>query len=95
MPAPSFDPSDPSTLTWLAVRSEEEDDVAIAVDVSLVPGDGAVVWRDRVPVDPRAPASGIGVLAGPARTGRIVVGRHVGGDTMLRVVDRDGTERGV
>ena len=94
-PASSFDPSDRSALTWLAMRSEEEDDFVIAVDVSLVRGDGAVVWRDRVSVDPQAPASGIGVLAGPARTGRIVVGRHVGGDTLLRVVDRDGTVREV
>jgi hypothetical protein len=94
-PASSFDPSDPSTLTWLAMRSEEEDDVVITVDVSLVRGDGAVVWRDRLSVDSRAPAAGIGVLAGPARTGRIVVGRHAGGDTLLRVVDRDGTVREV
>ena len=94
-PDPSFDPSDPSSLTWLALRSEEEDDFVIAVDVSLVRGDGGVVWQDRVPVDPQAPASGIGVLAGPAPTGRTVIGRHVGGDTLLRVVDRDGTVREV
>ena len=94
-PAPSFDPSDPSALAWLALRSEKEDDFVIAVDVSLVRGDGGVVWQDRVPVEPQAVASGIGVLAGPARTGRIAVGRHVDGGTLIRVVDRDGTVREV
>lgn len=94
-PASTIESLDTATITWLATRIDEESDSVVGLDVSLVRGDGAVVWQDRLPIDPVAPASGIGVLAGPARTGRIVVGRHVDGDSLFRVVDRDGTVREV
>lgn len=85
---------DVAGLTWLAVRSLEEDDLLIGVELALVRGDGSVAWQERMPVNTRAPASGIGVLTGPAaRSGRFAVGTHVDGETVIRIVDRDGAVR--
>lgn len=88
---------DPAGLTWLRARSREAFDAPVELELSLVRGDGSVAWIDRVPVDGQAPASGIGVLAGPARSGRIAVGAHDSGGvaTRIRIVDRSGAIREV
>lgn len=77
----------------MALRSVEQEDVLVGLDLTLVRGDGHVAWRDRVSVDSEAPAAGIGVLAGPARSGRIAVGSHVDGETRILIVDADGATR--
>jgi hypothetical protein len=95
VPAASVAPGelDPGGLTWLALQSVEEEDLLVGLELALVRGDGSVAWRDRVSVDTQAPAAGIGVLAGPARTGRIAVGTHVAGGTRILIVDVSGATR--
>lgn len=97
-PAPSAaaDELDPRALTWLALRTvEEEEDFLVGLELSLVRGDGSVTWQGRVSVDTQAPAAGIGVLTGPARTGRIAVGTHADAETRILIVDADGATREV
>ena len=92
-PAPSALPDgspeagelDPAGITWLALRPREVNDAPVELELALVRGDGSVAWHDRVAVDGAAPAAGIGVLAGPARTGRVAIGAHAEGGTMTRI----------
>ena len=95
LPAASVAPGDldPGRLTWLALRSVEEEDFLVALELTLVRGDGSVAWRDRVSVDPQAPAAGIGVLSGPSVTGRMAVGTHADGGTRILIVDASGATR--
>jgi hypothetical protein len=88
--ATADDDPEPADLVWLSARSIEENDVATAVDLSLVRGDGTVAWSGRLELDPGAPGGGIAFLAGP-HGGRMAYGLIAEtGTTVVRVDAHDG-----
>lgn len=62
---PATDPTGAESLVWLATRSVEENDVTRAVRLTLGRGDGTVLWRSELPVDPQLPGGGYAFVSGP------------------------------
>lgn len=56
----------PSTIVWLAGRGVEVNDITVAVQLTLARGDGTVLWRDQIDLDPSLPGGGIGFASGPS-----------------------------
>jgi hypothetical protein len=92
-PAPSataVDDPEGADFVWLFAREIEENDLATAVEMSLVRGDGSVAWSGRLQLDPGARGVGIAFLAGP-RAGRLAYGLVADGvTTVIRADARDG-----
>lgn len=60
------DPLQPATIVWLQGRGIEVNDITVAVRLTLGRGDGMVLWRDQIEVDPSLPGGGIGFASGPS-----------------------------
>jgi hypothetical protein len=60
------DPLHPATIVWLAGEGLEVNDITVAVRLTLGRGDGTVLWRDQIELDPSLPSGGIGFVSGPA-----------------------------
>lgn len=55
-----------STIVWLAGRGIEVNDVTVAVQLTLARGDGTLLWRDQIALDPTLAGGGIGFASGPS-----------------------------
>ncbi len=79
---PAVDPW--ASLAWLAGRDIEVDDIAAAVELTLVRGDGTASWQAEIPIDP---AGGGGLVVAGPRNGVLVYGTTAGDETQLHRVD--------
>lgn len=60
------DPLQPATIVWLQGNGVEVNDITVAVRLTLARGDGVVLWRNKIELDPSLPGSGIGFASGPS-----------------------------
>ena len=74
-------------LVWVAGRTIEENDLATAVVVLLVRGDGRVAWETRLRMTAEA-GGGIAFLSGP-RAGRLTYGLRTEAGTTIFAADAD------